>query len=206
MPEPRQRTPTDADTLGAIGTPTMPATYERQSLPGTSSKSKGGPLDALQQNAEASSELSAFLTEQGRDLFGPASEYLKAILSNDRQAIQAATMPERRRVIDQYATAKKAIAEFVPRGGGVAGAMTRLEGDKASDLAMVGAGMRPQAAQTALSAGGGMFGQGIQASGAASQNLTALVEALQNQDAMSAQNAANWGQIAATIAMFAIMA
>ncbi len=99
-----------------------------------------GPLAGLQKQADQATDLSKQFSQQGMDMFGPASEFLKALISGDRQALLQATQPERRRVIDQYATAKKNLAEFTPRGGGQAAAMNQLEAGKAADLAGVTSG------------------------------------------------------------------
>ena len=174
-------------------------------LGGSGGDSANGPMAALQKNADASTELSSTLAKQSQDLLGPASDWLKKLLSGDRQDLLAATGPERRRVIDQYSAAKKSLAEFTPRGGGQAGAMAKLQSDQAADLAGITSGARPMAAQAATAAGTAVGQQAQSASQAASSNLMALIQALQNQDQQKSANASQWGELAGTLAMLAFI-
>ncbi len=77
----------------------------------------------------------------GNAALAPVLQYLRAVVGGDPTALNEATQPEQKRVIDQYDTAKKALA-FLPRGGGQASAVLNLEGKKASDLSNVVASAR----------------------------------------------------------------
>ena len=158
------------------------------------------PLKALRGQADTASDLAKTLGKQGQDLLGPATDYLKALISGDRQALLGATMPERRRVIDQYSTAKKTIGEFAPRGGGQAAAMTKLEAGKASDLAEIGAGARSKAVTTSLGAGLQEQGLGLGALGISGQDLGSLIYALSAKEQRGQGTAAALGQALGTIA------
>lgn len=165
-----------------------------QRLAGKRDATTAGPLDALNKNAQGATDLSKSLGMEGSDLFGPAAAYLKKILSGDRQQLLEATAPERHRVIDQYATAKKALAEFTPRGGGQAGSMNRLQAQEASDLSGIGSAARAAATTTGLSAGLNAQGLGLQASGIAANDYTGILDFMQKQNELKAQSSAALGQ------------
>jgi len=131
---------------------------------------------------------------QGSTLLNPAIDYLKAIVGGDRQAIMAATMPERRRVIDQYDAAKKSIAEFAPRGGGTAGAVATLNANQAGDLAQVGAQARTQGVNTAGQLGASLKSLGVGAEGLASQNLNTILQTYIQKGQQQGQSAASLGE------------
>ncbi len=168
--------------------------------------SASADLGHLRTNADIAGRLSNDLLTRANDLATPASDYFRAILSGDRQQLLAATMPERRRVIDQYASARRAIAQFSPRSGGTAAAQQDLAGREASDLSFVSSGARTQAANVALSAGQSMTSQGLQAQQLASTDLSSLITALQREDQASSEQGTNWGQIAGQIAAYAAIA
>lgn len=130
---------------------------------------------------------------QSQDILGPVNDYLKAILGGDQNALMEATKPERRRVIDQYAAAKKAIAEFTPRGGGQATAMLNLQGKQAGDLAGVTSGAKQNALGLATSLGSQYNATAAQQQGMA-QN--ALGQALSGQTQQDATKAGNWQSLA----------
>lgn len=169
---------------------------------GSSSDNTKGPLDALTKNAQSMTDLAKTLNMQGMDLFGPASDYLKKLLSGNRQDILQATAPERARVIDQYATAKKALATFTPRGGGQAAAAADLQAKEASDLSQIGAQARSGAVGTALTTGTQLTGQGISASGAAANDYAAILSDIERQNEQKAQGLGGLGQALGTIAGF----
>lgn len=148
----------------------------------------------LKGDAASARDLSKSIGIQGLDLLGPASDYLKAILSGDRTAVMQATAPERRRVIDQYSAAKKAIAEFTPRGGGQAGSMNALQAQEAGDLSTIGSGARTKAIDTATGTGTQLEGLGLSAKALASGDLGQILQALTAKEGQNAQSAAAFGQ------------
>lgn len=74
------------------------------------------------------------LSEEGKAAIAPVLNYLKSVAGGDQAALDVATAPERRRVIDQYDTAKQSLLTG-PRSGGTASAALGLEANKAGDLA-----------------------------------------------------------------------
>ena len=154
------------------------------------------PLKALRSSADRAAGMSKEFSAQGADLMGPATDYLKKLISGDRSDLMQATMPERRRVIDQYSSAKRAIAEFTPRGGGQASAMMGLQAQQAGDLAGLGAGARKDATSAALGAGTQLKGMGLSAESLASNDLSALIQAITQKNQ---GNQSNWAAVGSAV-------
>lgn len=150
-------------------------------------------IGQLTQSAQGSDSRANDFFSQSKDILGPVNEYLKAVLGGDQNALMEVTKPERRRVIDQYAAAKKAIAEFTPRGGGQATAMNNLAGNQAADLAGIAASAKKQGLDAATTLGSQYNAIGAQQQGMA-QN--ALGQALSGSSAQDAQRAQNWQSLA----------
>lgn len=145
-------------------------------------------------NVNTQQEASATTADRNsQDLFAQVLPYLKAVTSGDRQAILNATMPERRRVIDQYSTAKKALAEFSPRSGGQAAAMADQATKEAGDLSLIGANARTQGMQDATNLGVNFAGQAQQGRAAVASNLNAMAQITSLQAQQRAQAAGGWG-------------
>lgn len=134
------------------------------------------------------------LSGQGADVLGPALKYLKDVSGGDRQAVLAATMPERRRVMDQYDAAKKSISEFSPRGGGQASAYATLNASQASDLAEVGATARREGIDRAAGIGLNLKGLGLNAEQGAAANLNAIIQTYLTQAQQKGASAASLGE------------
>jgi len=139
---------------------------------------------------------------QGAEALGPTLRYLSAIQSGDPSQILAATMPERRRVLDQYDTARQAV-QFQPRGGGTSAAMTELNAREASDLAMLAPEARRGALQLGAQLGTSLTGQGLTTQAAATSDLGTLLARQQEQKQRDDANTwQTWASIAAMAAMF----
>lgn len=162
-------------------------------------------MSSLLSGADRATDLAKGFESQGQDLFGPAAQYLKAVISGDRNALMLATQPERNRVIDQYSAAKKAIAEFTPRGGGQAGAMNQLQAKQASDLSSIGGTARREGVGTALEAGTRTKALGLSAEGLAGQEWAAILEALTQKDASNKNMWGQFGQAAGTLLALALI-
>lgn len=142
------------------------------------------------------------LSGQGADVLGPALKYLKAASGGDRQALLQATMPERRRVMDQYDAAKKSVAEFAPRGGGQAGAFAALNASQASDLAEVGATARRDAIDRSAGVGLNLKSLGLNAEQGAANNINSLIQTYLTQAQQKGASASSLGEgLASLIAM-----
>lgn len=133
-------------------------------------------------------------SEMGTSVLGPAVDYLKSLAGGDRQQMLAATMPQRRRVMDQYDAAKKSIAEFAPRGGGQASAMINLEANKASDLSMLGAGAQRDAVTESAQLGTALKQTSLGAQGQQGANLNSQISAILQQAQTKGMSAAGLGE------------
>lgn len=160
-------------------------------------------LANLQKTASQANQVGIDATAQGSDLFRSVVPYIKALAGGDQAALNLATMPERRRVIDQYDTARKSIAEFTPRGGGQATAMSNLRGQEAGDLAGLFAGAQKEGVSAATDIGHVLSSLGLSAEGMSAQTQAAIAQILQKQQE---NKAAGWsgfgkaiGEIIATI-------
>ncbi len=156
----------------------------------------------LKQNATNATDLGKQFGNQSSELFAPVADYLKKVTSGDRQEVLQATMPERRRVIDQYATAKKAIAEFSPRGGGQAASGAELQSHEASDLATTTANARQQAFGQEGNLATAAAQLGISEQSLASGDLNSILTALNTQNQAHAQSAGALGSALGTLAGF----
>lgn len=145
-------------------------------------------IGRLSETSKSTGDASKDFFGQSSDMLGPVADFLKKLTSNDPTAIMEATQPQRRRVIDQYAGAKKAIAEFTPRGGGQAGAMSKLLGEQAGDLADISGNARNAAFDTT-----GNLAMQLAQLGTGQQQLSqsALSQALAGTTQQDATRAAN---------------
>ncbi len=147
------------------------------------------------------------LSAEGRELAGlgatglqPALRFLTAITRGDPGAVGQATRPERSRVIDQYDTARQAIAQFAPRGGGQTSAIARSFTEEAGALGDIFATGRREGATALSQLGVQLKGLGIQAEGLAGQNLSSLVSAYLAQDAEARQSSEGFGEALGSLA------
>lgn len=184
---------------GALVGSVLPALF------GGGDSGAGDALRQLQKSTDRSLDTSKSLSGDSKDLFASVLPYLKAVAGGDRQAILGATMPERKRVIDQYSSARKAIAEFSPRSGGQAASMIGLNNNEASDLSMVGANAHTAGIDSAANLAGSLQGQAQTAENSANQNILNMYGIKSQQSQQSAQAAGQWGQALGTLSMLAFL-
>jgi hypothetical protein len=132
-------------------------------------------------------------------------QYLKSLTGNDPSAIMAATAPERGRVMDQYDTARKAIAQFGPRGGGQAAAFSDASFREASDLSDITAGARQGAVGQLGQLGLSATGLGLSAQQLASADLNTVLNAVLTREGHDVgkrgQNMAAWADAGEALGM-----
>ena len=161
-----------------------------------------GPTKEAQDAARTLGKTGATQAGQGAEALGPVLHYLAAMTSGDPQALLAATMPERRRVMDQYDTARQA-SQFAPRGGGTSSALVNLNSREASDLAMIGGKGRSDAMKASADIGTALSTSGAQAQSASASHLTQLLDPLLKQQASDQESVFNtFASIAGMIGMF----
>lgn len=142
---------------------------------GSSNKALTDAIAAAQKSATDLGTEGKALTAQGTTALGPIMKYLQAIASGDPTALLNATRPERTRVLDQYDTARKTIANTQPRGGGQASAMVNATTRQASDLAAVGSNAQHAATDTAAQLASGLLSAGVNTEHAATAGLINVI-------------------------------
>ena len=141
---------------------------------------KGGPNDAditklLQEHAAKMSGQAGELEGQGGDTLAPVMEYFQKLLSGDPGMMMEATRPERGRVIDQYDTARRAVSQFAPRGGGSNSAIAGSFVQEAQQLGDVTSTARREAVGQASQLGATLKGLGLSADDLATKDLNSII-------------------------------
>ncbi len=134
------------------------------------------------------------LRQQGQDLSGqgsqamqPALQYLQQLLSSDPSQVQAATAPERGRVIDQYDAARRAVGQFSPRGGGTTSAMAESRISEADTLADITNTSRREAFGQSMAFGQALTGLGLTAEQLASADIEKIIDTILTQQGHDVQ-------------------
>lgn len=132
----------------------------------------------LRQRSEQLSGEGARLRETGEVALSPVLQYFKQLMSGDPAAMLEATRPERGRVIDQYDTARRAISEFAPRGGGAAQAVAGSYVQQGQQLADITSQARQGAVAGLAQLGPQLQALGLNAEQVASMDLNTLINAI----------------------------
>lgn len=142
----------------------------------------------------------ADLSGMGQESLQPVVDYFKQLLGGDDEALLKATQPERARVIDQYDTARKAISEFSPRGGGTNRVMGESRFDQADTLSNITAMARRDAAGKAGTLGVQMQGLGLSAQQLASADIGTIIQAILGQSSLDITKSGQNKQLAGGLA------
>ena len=121
-------------------------------------------------------------TGMSMEALGPVLNYYTALMGSNPSALLDATRQERGRVIDQYDTARKAIANFGPRGGGTTSTLAQSRFDQAESLADITSNARRSAVASASQLGVQLAGLGLTAEGLASSDLNTIINAALNRE------------------------
>jgi hypothetical protein len=189
--------PSGSDWLGiglGVGGGALPLLF------GGEDKKQGRTIQDLLSSANQSQALSKDLTGQGSEMFRDVIPYIKDLAGGDRQAILQATMPERRRVMDQYDTALKSIAEFSPRSGGTAASMNQIRAQEGQDLATIGSQKRDEGVKMGSDMAQALSQLGLNATQLGDSNLRAIADIQQKQAEQKSQGLGGLGQALGTIA------
>lgn len=146
-----------------------------------------GPTGAL--NAASALKLSqgTGLFDNGQDSLAAVLDYYKKLTGNDPSAVLDATKPERGRVIDQYDTARRAIANFSPRGGASSEASAESYTQEANQLTDITSKARSDAFDKSATLGTSLEGLGLTAEGLASSDLGTVINAILASKGLSQQ-------------------
>lgn len=157
-----------------------------------------GDLDDILRRLDARTERQSAQGEEllslGTSGLQPALRFLTAITRGDPGAVGQATRPERSRVIDQYDTARRAVAQFAPRGGGQTSTISQSFTDEAGVLGDIFATGRREGATALSQLSTRLAGLGLSAEGLANQNLSMLVQAYLRQDEQARASAGGFGE------------
>lgn len=117
----------------------------------------------------------------------PAVKYLTDILSSNPAAVMEATRQERGRVIDQYDTARRAIANFGPRGGGTTSTLAESRFDQAESLADITSSARRDAVSAAGDLGTRLTALGLTADQLASADINTVIRSILAREGIGVQ-------------------
>ncbi len=123
----------------------------------------------------------------GQAVTTPAVNYLTDILSSNPAAVMDATRQERGRVIDQYDTARRAIANFGPRGGGTTSTLAESRFQQAESLADITSTARRDAVSQAGELGTRLTALGLTADQLASADISAVISAILQREGVGVQ-------------------
>lgn len=138
----------------------------------------GPDLDTLRTRSASNTTLAGDLIGKGDQALAPTLNYYRNLLSGNPAEVMAATAPDRGRVIDQYDTARKAMATFGPRGGGQTSAAAMSRVSQANDLSEILSTARDKGAEGATRVGTQYLSAGLQTNALAGQDLNAVINAL----------------------------
>lgn len=135
----------------------------------------------IQGNANDQLTAGKDLAGKGSTDLGPVLEYFKNLVSGNPNDVLAATAPDRRRVIDQYDTARRSSAQFTPRGGGDASSQNASRASEAGDIASLTASARSNAANSLGQLGESERNAGLTQEQTAQQTLASVLGPLFQQ-------------------------
>lgn len=136
------------------------------------------PEELLKANAGRLRDKSLDLSAKGSEALGPVLAYFKKLMGDDPSAILEATAPERGRVIDQYDTARKAVSQFAPRGGGASSAVAQSYFSQANQLSDITSSARRDAFNGSAQLGTTLTGLGMSADQLEAADLNTIINAL----------------------------
>lgn len=157
---------------------------------GTADASKQPEAPFLQQLGDQSKQAGQTadsLSGMSTEALAPALQYFSKLLGDNPTAILDATRQERGRVIDQYDTARRAMEQFGPRGGGSTSALAESRFSQAESLADITSTARRDAAAGAAQLGTQLAGLGLSAQQLESMDLGAVISAVLNREGLNVQ-------------------
>jgi hypothetical protein len=139
---------------------------------------------ALQDASLKKSQQGEELVSKGSGGLNQVMAYLQKLASGDPSAVMDATKQARGRVIDQYDSAKRSVANFTPRGGGGAAAMGDLETGKANQLSDILSSKQDEAVGQLSQTSQALTGLGLSAEQLASTDLSTLINTILAQKSL----------------------
>lgn len=153
-------------------------------LSGRKSQEEKNALSAQSDLAKTEGEASKFglditkqLIPQATSSLNQVEGYYGPLLKGDRQQMLESVAPEVNSILSQYDTAKRAVSEFSPRGGGRTATLADLPFRQAGDITTLLQRVRPESAkgmtdisQTKAALSGSFFPRGTSAAAQLLQN------------------------------------
>ncbi len=141
----------------------------------------------LEQSAQQNQAQGREFSGMSSEALGPVLQYFKQLMGGDPSALMDATRQERGRVIDQYDTARRAIANFGPRGGGTTSALAESRFAQAESLADITSGARRDAAANLADLGPQLAALGLSSQQLASQDLNSIINTILTREGFDVQ-------------------
>lgn len=168
---------------------------------------KNGGVTSTDELIKSLTDQSTKLNARGDQLGGEGDEstkavtdYFRKLVGGDAAALLDATKVERGRVIDQYDTARDAIAKFGPRGGGSTSASAASRISEANQLSDITAASRTNAADKLAGIGLSEQGLGLSAEQLASGDIGQVLQAMFGQSQLDLTKRGQNAQTSAAIA------
>ncbi len=142
----------------------------------------------------------ADLSRMGNDALRPVMSQLMKLLSGDEGAIGDATRSQTKGVIDQYDTARRAISQFSPRGGGRESSLAQSRFGQASDIADIRSNAITSATKELGALGSSLLNTGESEQAQGLQHLMGLISQAQQSQESSHSMWASIGMTAGRLA------
>lgn len=173
---------------GAIGAGTYAATRAFGGGDDDGKKPSEVPfLNELTKSSDANRAQGSNLAGMGSEALQPALAYLTQLAGGDPAALMDATRQDRGRVIDQYDTARRAISQFGPRGGGTTSALAESRFQQAESLADITSSARRDAVGNLAQLGPQLTALGLTANQLASQDLNSVINSILTREGFDVQ-------------------
>jgi len=144
-------------------------------------------LTQFQQSADQNRAQGREFSGMSSEALGPVMQYFKQLMGGDPSALMDATRQERGRVIDQYDTARRAISQFGPRGGGTTSALAESRFAQAESLADITSSAQRDAASGLAELGPQLAALGLSSQSLASQDLNSIINTILTREGFDVQ-------------------
>ena len=144
-------------------------------------------LQILRNLGTGAQQQGAQFGQQSQEAIQPALQYLQALTGNNPAALMEATRAERGTVMDQYDAARKAIANFGPRGGGTTSTLAQSRFDQAESLSDITSTARRNAVASESQLGVSLAGLGLTAQDLATRDISEVVQAVLAREGLNVQ-------------------
>ncbi len=155
------------------------------------SKDDGNPEDdftsLLTKQSQGLQSQGTELAGQGGQTIQPLIQYLQGIFGSNPSGVLDATKSQRGRVIDQYDAARKALAEFGPRGGGTTSASANSYTSEANALNEITSDAQSEARGLTAQLGTQLTGLGLSAEQLASQDLESVIRTILGRESLDTE-------------------